>query len=301
MTMPTGEKLQKVLARAGLGSRREMEGWIEAGRIQVNGRPARLGDRVGSSDAIDVDGRRLDRAALESQPQRVLLYHKPAGELCTRSDPEGRASVFDRLPRLRGARWVSVGRLDYNTSGLLLFTTDGELAHALMHPSRVIDREYICRVLGEVDDDMLQRLRAGVELEDGPARFTDLTHTGGEGANQWYTVCVQEGRNREVRRLWESQGVQVSRLKRVRYGNVLLPSRLRQGRYEDLPPEQAAELYRLAGLAVPVLASPPRPRSPARRTHLGPAGGAPRRGSRNERRGHPARRPRRDDRGRGNR
>lgn len=253
MTTIESEKLQKVLARAGLGSRRELENWIRSGRVQVNGQVAELGDRVRSTDQISVDGRAMTVLPPEAQTRRVLLYHKPEAEICSRRDPEGRPSVFERLPRLSKARWIAVGRLDFNTTGLLLFTTDGELAHALMHPSANIDREYLCRILGEVDEEMLARLRQGVMLEDGLARFSDITYTGGEGANQWYTVCVVEGRNRIVRRLWESQGVQVSRLKRVRYGSIFLPSRLKQGRFEELPAEQVVQLYQAAGLPVPEL------------------------------------------------
>ncbi|MDY0005431.1 MAG: pseudouridine synthase [Spongiibacteraceae bacterium] len=256
---PSGEKLQKVLARAGLGSRREMEQLIADGQVQVNGRVAGLGDRVGSDDAVLVRGRKLRTEALQEQPSRVLIYNKPDGEICSRRDPEGRPSVFDRLPVLKGQRWISVGRLDINTTGLLLFTTDGELANSLMHPSSTIDREYLCRVRGEVDNDMLQRLRDGVLLEDGVARFSDITEGGGEGSNRHFYVSIMEGRNREVRRLWESQGLQVSRLKRVRFGTLFLSSRLKQGQWQELNQEEVAAVYQLAGLA------PPRPatRAPA--------------------------------------
>ena len=230
---PAGEKLQKVLARFGLGSRRSLEAWIRDGRVRVNGRVATLGQRVDDRDRIEVDGRPLQRREAAAVP-RVLLYNKPQGEICTRDDPEGRPTCFERLPRVPGSRWVSIGRLDFNTSGLLLFTTDGELANRLMHPSSSLDREYAVRVHGEVDDDMLQRLREGVLLEDGPARFTDVQRYGGEGANQWYHVVLMEGRNREVRRLWESQGVEVSRLKRVRFGPLVMPSTLVAGRWLEL-------------------------------------------------------------------
>lgn len=286
------EKLQKVLARAGLGSRRELEGWISEGRVQINGAVAQLGDRVGAADQVAVDGRPVRLAEPEAQLRRVLIYHKPEAEICSRRDPEGRPSVFASLPRLTGARWIAIGRLDFNTSGLLLFTTDGELANGLMHPSAGIDREYLCRVLGEVDQDMLTRLRTGVLLDDGMARFTDITASGGartraraevdgEGsANQWYTVCVVEGRNREVRRLWESQGVQVSRLKRVRFGPIFLQSRLKQGRFEDLPKEQVIQLYQAAGLPVPVLTTyKDKPRGP-KRTARAPQERSPARQSR---------------------
>ena len=246
-----GEKLQKVLARAGIGSRREMEKLIGANRVTVNGKIAHVGDRVGERDKILVDGHPIALKISEERSTRVLIYNKPEGEICTVRDPEGRPTVFAHLPKLKGERWISVGRLDFNTSGLLLFTTDGELANGLMHPSANIDREYLCRVLGEIDDDMLARLRAGIVLDDGIARFTDITAGGGEGANRWYYVCVMEGRNREVRRLWESQNLKVSRLKRVRFGPVFLPSRLKQGQWQDMAPEQITALYQLAGLSAP--------------------------------------------------
>ncbi len=241
-----GEKLQKVLARTGLGSRREMERWIEAGRISVNGKPATLGDRVGPRDRVALDGKPLDAAPAEET--RCILYHKPTGEVCSRKDPQGRRTVFSRLPKLKSGRWISIGRLDYNTSGLLLFTTDGELANALMHPSSNIEREYMVRVMGEVDEAMLQRLLDGVMLEDGVARFTDIQDGGGDGINHWFYVVIMEGRNREVRRLWESQGLTVSRLKRVRYGEVFIPSRVKQGQWVELEPKEVKSLYRMAGL-----------------------------------------------------
>lgn len=231
------EKLQKVLARAGVASRRESERWIAAGRIRVNGKVATIGDRVTVNDRIDVDGKRIRLKPTEQMQTRVLAYHKPVGEICSRRDPEGRRSVFDSLPNVKGERWIAIGRLDYNTSGLLLFTNDGELANKLMHPSSQIDREYLVRVMGEVDEAMMQRLVKGVELEDGFASFTDIQHdTRAEESaiNQWYSVCLMEGRNREVRRLWESQGVTVSRLKRVRFGPVFLPAKIRQGKFLEL-------------------------------------------------------------------
>ncbi len=245
-----GEKLQKVLARAGIASRRQIERFIEEGRITVDGQSATLGLRVTPTSRIAVDGRPV-RIAEEKPKARVLVYHKPAGEVCTRSDPQGRPTVFDKLPVLRGSRWIVIGRLDFNTSGLLLFTTDGELANRLMHPSREIEREYAVRVLGTVSDEMLARLREGVMLEDGPAHFEDIVDAGGEGANRWYHVVLKEGRNREVRRMWEAVGATVSRLIRVRYGNATLARHIRPGRFEDMDAETMAELYRLAGLRTP--------------------------------------------------
>ncbi len=245
------EKLQKVLAAAGLGSRREMEVWIAEGRVSVNGRAATLGDRVGPDDRITVDGRVVAIAERAEQAVRVLLYNKPEGEICTRDDPEGRPTVFGRLPKLQGERWIAIGRLDVNTSGLLLFTTDGELANRLMHPAQAIEREYLVRVRGELDDAVLKRLTDGVLLEDGLAKFTRITSGGGtdEGSNRWFHVTLTEGRNREVRRLWESQGLQVSRLKRVRFGQVTIPPVIRRGQYAELPAEAVRGLYELVGLA----------------------------------------------------
>ncbi|MEZ9527194.1 23S rRNA pseudouridine(2605) synthase RluB [Enterovibrio norvegicus] len=229
------EKLQKVLARAGLGSRREIESMIQAGRVSVNGIVAKLGDRLDdASTNIRVDGHSVQVAAPSEVVCRVLAYNKPEGELCTRSDPEGRRTVFDRLPRMNGARWVAVGRLDANTSGLMLFTTDGELANRLMHPSRQVQREYMVRVFGEVNEQMIKNLVRGVTLEDGDARFEDIVYAGGEGMNHTFYVVITEGRNREVRRLWESQGVTVSRLKRVRYGNLYLNKELPRGGWMEL-------------------------------------------------------------------
>ncbi len=242
------EKLQKVLARAGYGSRREMEDWIAAGRIRINGKPAKLGDRVSNDDQISVDGKKLAANTAQSVPQTVLVYNKPIGEICTLRDPEGRPSVFDKLPRIQHARWVAVGRLDINTSGLLLFTTDGELANKLMHPSMQIEREYAVRVMGEVSQEMVENMHRGVLLEDGMASFSDIQFFAGEGINQWYHVVILEGRNREVRRLWESQGVKVSRLKRVRYGNIFMPSTVKVGQFRELLAKEVKELYTLAGL-----------------------------------------------------
>jgi len=242
------EKLQKVLARAGYGSRREMETWISEGRVRVNGQVAKLGDRATSEDLIQVDGKKLAAQSAVAVPQRVLLYNKPLGEVCTRNDPENRQTVFNSLPDVQHARWVAIGRLDINTSGLLLFTTDGELANRLMHPSSQIEREYAVRVLGDVTPDMVQAMHKGVMLEDGIARFTDIQYFAGEGANHWYHVVLMEGRNREVRRLWESQGVKVSRLKRVRFGNIFIPSEVKVGKYCELGERETRALYKLANL-----------------------------------------------------
>ena len=249
-TVPSGEKLHKVLARAGLGSRRAIEDWIRAGRIRVNGERAEVGARVSDQDIIHVDGRRV-RLPRSIRELRVLVYHKPAGEICSRDDPEGRPSVFDNLPRLRGQRWVAVGRLDVATSGLLLFTNDGELANRLMHPSAEVEREYAVRVRGAVGADTLARLQQGIELEDGIARFDSVAPAGGEGVNQWFHVVIKEGRKHEVRRLWTSQGIEVSRLIRVRYGNVALPRRLRAGRHEDLQQADVDALCQLVGFEQP--------------------------------------------------
>ena len=216
-----GQKLQKVLANLGLGSRRKMERWIEEGRVTVDGSVATLGDRIHAGQSLRLDGKQLEVEV--SEQARVLLYHKPVREVCSRDDPEGRKTVFERLPKLKSGRWISVGRLDFNTSGVLLFTTDGALANALMHPSNAIEREYLVRVMGRVDEPMLERLKDGVELDDGPARFSDIQEGGGDGINRFFYVVLMEGRNREVRRLWESQGTTVSRLKRVRSGEVFLP------------------------------------------------------------------------------
>lgn len=244
------EKLQKVLARAGHGSRREMEAWIAAGRVSVDGEIAKLGDRVESNETIRIDGRAVSIKSESDVICRVLAYHKPEGEICSRKDPEGRPTVFQRLPKIRDSRWVAVGRLDINTSGLLLFTSDGELANRLMHPSHEVEREYAVRTFGEVSESCIQRLRMGVTLEDGPAKFDKIKAAGGEGINKWWHVTLSEGRNREVRRLWESQEVQVSRLIRVRYGQIELPKSLPRGGWMELPLEQVNYLRQTAGLPI---------------------------------------------------
>ena len=245
----TTEKLQKVLARAGLGSRREMETAISAGRVKVNGKLATLGDRIEMRDKVTFDDRPVTLRGADETPRRVIMYNKPEGELCTRKDPEGRRTVFERLPRLKGERWIAIGRLDINTSGLLLFTTDGELANKLMHPSTEVEREYAVRVMGEVRREQVVAMVEGVMLDDGPARFSDVQEFGGEGINTWFHVVILEGRNREVRRLWESQGLTVSRLKRVRYGNIFLDKRAKAGEWTELTQDEVDDLATLAGLA----------------------------------------------------
>ena len=243
------EKLQKILARAGLGSRREVESMISSGRVSVNGVVATLGDRLDDLNAhVRLDGHSVKIAASSDVVCRVLAYNKPEGELCTRSDPEGRKTVFDRLPRLKDSRWVAVGRLDANTSGMLLFTTDGELANRLMHPSRQIQREYMVRVFGDINEEMVRNLVRGVDLEDGKARFEDVMYAGGEGANHTFYVVITEGRNREVRRLWESQGVTVSRLKRVPYGDIYLGKDLPRGGWMELELDQVNYLRTMVDL-----------------------------------------------------
>jgi len=239
-------KLQKVLAQAGLGSRREMEELVRAGRVTVNGELARIGARVGPNDVIRVEGR-VVRGAERKRPPRVLLYHKPEGEIVSRDDPAGRASVFDRLPPVRGAKWLAVGRLDYNTGGLLLLTTEGELANRMMHPRYGLEREYAVRVRGRLTEEQLARLRSGIPLDDGMARCDAVEDGGGEGANRWYRVVIREGRNRILRRLFDALGLTVSRLMRVRFGSVTLPPRLKRGQYVELPPREVQHLLASLG------------------------------------------------------
>ncbi|WP_323143260.1 23S rRNA pseudouridine(2605) synthase RluB [Massilia phyllosphaerae] len=227
-------KLHKVLAEAGLGSRRDMEELIVAGRVSVNGEPAHIGQRILPTDAVRINGKLLQRRVNNNKPPRVLVYHKPAGEIVSADDPEGRPSVFDRLPTMKTGKWLAVGRLDFNTEGLLLFTNSGDLANRLMHPRYNIDREYAVRTLGELEEGMRQKLLAGVELEDGLASFTKIADGGGEGVNRWYRVVIGEGRNREVRRMFEAVNLTVSRLIRTRYGAMTLPSGLKRGRWEEL-------------------------------------------------------------------
>jgi len=238
------ERLQKALAQSGLGSRREMEEWIAAGRVNVNGETAQVGQSVGPNDKVKVSGKLVNLRFTSSRPPRILMYHKPEGEIVSRDDPDGRPSVFNALPRLRGGRWIAVGRLDFNTSGLLLFTTSGELANKLMHPSSQLIREYAVRVLGDLSDEAKKQLVAGVELEDGPANFASLDDAGGEGANHWYHVTIYEGRNREVRRMFETVGCTVSRLIRVRYGPFQLPPLLKRGKCRELEEAEVKMLMR---------------------------------------------------------
>jgi 23S rRNA pseudouridine2605 synthase len=236
------EKIQKILANAGVGSRRQIEGWISEGRITVNGRTAEIGERMTYTDKVAIDGREVKLMRSKTKNSRVLLYHKPEGEMCTRNDPEGRPTIFESLPIIRNSRWICVGRLDFNTSGLLLITNDGDLAHKLMHPSSSIEREYAVRIRGDVTPENLQRMKRGVELEDGPAHFEQISDGGGTGSNHWFHVIVKEGRNRLVRRIWESLNYSVSRLIRVRFGNVYLPSSLKRGRHIELDEEEIESL-----------------------------------------------------------
>ncbi|MCB1741576.1 MAG: pseudouridine synthase [Gammaproteobacteria bacterium] len=242
------QKLQKLLAAAGLGSRRELENLIAAGRVSVNGQRAALGDRARGHDVVRVDGRTIDLNASGATRVRVLAYHKPIGEVCTRYDPDGRPTVFEKLPGIRRGRWIGIGRLDVNTSGLLLFTNSGELANRLMHPSHGVERRYAVRVFGSVDPQSLRQLLEGVTLEDGPARFASIEEVGGEGRNHWYEVSLAEGRNREVRRLWEAVGVQVSRLSRIRFATVNLDRRVRPGRWEEISEEALQQLLASVGM-----------------------------------------------------
>jgi len=248
-----GVRIQKVLADAGLGSRREIEGWIKTGRIAVNGRIAQLGDRLNPGDRVFLDGQELRLVpAASAEPIRVIAYHKPEGEIVSRHDPEGRPSVFHHLPPLEQGRWIAIGRLDINTSGLLLLTNNGDLANRLMHPSQEIEREYAVRILGEAPRALLQRLVHGVELDDGPARFEEIVESDNSpGANRWYHVLLREGRNREVRRLWEAVGLRVSRLMRVRFGNVILEPRLFSRQWRELTEEELNGLLELAGMKRP--------------------------------------------------
>lgn len=232
------ERLQKILSQAGLGSRREMERWVEEGLVQVNGKIAKLGDSATENDKITVRGRLIENPLKMASRTRILLYHKPIGEISSRQDPKHSKTVFDRLPTLKHGRWVQVGRLDINTSGLLIFTNDGELAHRLMHPKFELEREYAVRVYGKVSPDAIKNLLQGVDFEGEVAKFKRIEFRGGDGTNGWYHVVLTEGRNREVRRLWQSQGVEVSRLIRIRYGHCYMPRSLARGQYVELTPQE---------------------------------------------------------------
>ena len=258
------ERLQKALASAGLGSRREMETWISEGRVQVNGETALLGSKVSARDIIKVSGKRV-YIRFEDKRTRVLIYHKAEGEIVSRDDPAGRATVFDNLPKLRGAKWIAIGRLDFNTEGLMIFTTSGDLANNLMHPRFEVEREYAVRVLGELTEEMIQKLLDGVELDDGPAKLQSLFVAGGEGANRWYRVIIKEGRKREVRRLFEHLGLTVSRLTRIRFGPIALPPQLRRGQKTELDDDMVAQILEWAQMD-------PSPRRKPRPLHGKPAG-----------------------------
>ncbi len=281
-------KLHKVLAEAGMGSRRDMEELIIAGRVSVNGEPAHIGQRILPTDMVRINGKPVQRK-VSSKPPRVLIYHKQSGEIVSSNDPEGRATVFDRLPNIKASKWLAVGRLDFNTEGLLLFTTSGDLANRLMHPRYGIEREYAVRTLGELEEGMRQKLLSGVELDDGPAHFNKIADGGGEGANRWYRVTISEGRNREVRRMFEAVGLTVSRLIRTRYGVMILPSALRRGRWQELDEHTVRQLMTASGLE----------KAPARHSKANgnqvagkpPQGIAPRNGAPNNKRPSKPRQP----------
>jgi 23S rRNA pseudouridine2605 synthase len=237
------QKLHKILAQAGLGSRRAMEEWIRAGRVTVNGAAAGIGTRVTPRDVIRV-GRRVVRWPAPQRLPRIVLYHKPEGEIVSRGDPQERSTVFDGMPKVRGGKWLAVGRLDYNTGGLLVLTTSGELANRMMHPRFGLEREYAVRLLGQLRPDQIEHLKAGVQLDDGPARCLSLEDGGGEGRNHWYRIVLTEGRNRVVRRMFEALGMTVSRLMRVRFGPLRLPPRLKRGQWREMTPAEVSELLR---------------------------------------------------------
>jgi 23S rRNA pseudouridine2605 synthase len=265
------DKLHKVLADAGIGSRRDMEELIVAGRVSVNGQPAHVGQRVLPTDQVRINGKPLNTRRQPSRLPRVLLYHKPAGEIVSQDDPQSRPSVFDKLPKVSGGRWIAVGRLDFNTEGLLVLTTSGELANRLMHPRFEVEREYAVRLLGELTPEQRSRLLEGVELEDGPARFSRLDDAGGQGVNHWYRAVIAEGRNREVRRIFEALGMQVSRLIRIRFGSVQLPRALGRGRFQELAPAWVEAWLHDLGVGSEEVRA--RAGTPARRPGSGPKRG----------------------------
>ena len=244
----SGERLQKVLANAGIASRRKAEDMIRDGRVKINAKVAQLGDKVSEGDKVFVDNKPVGHKRIKQNERYVIIYNKPEGEIVTNNDPGGRPTVFKNLPRVPDGRWISVGRLDINSAGLMLFTNDGELANRLMHPRYQIDREYAVRVNGEVTDQMVKQLVSGVELEDGKARFEDVVDSGGEGSNRWFHVVIMEGRKREVRRMWDAVGAQVSRLKRVRYGPIFLDSKVKVGRWRELDKEERKALLERVGM-----------------------------------------------------
>ncbi len=252
MNQPTGEKLQKILARAGFGSRRSVEALIAEGQVKINGRVAQLGDRATAADKIKVRDNLVKQTRLEQQPTQVILYNKPEGKVCTRKDEKGRDTIYNQLPRIHNGRWISIGRLDLNTSGLLILTNNGELANRMMHPSYEMEREYTVRVFGEVSDEIIKQVTKGVQLDDGMAKFNRVIKMQGmdegESINNWYRVIIKEGRYREVRRIWEAVGVQVSRLHRVRYGEFSLPRNLRKGKTQELTWRQINQLLKSVGL-----------------------------------------------------
>lgn len=300
------QRLHKLLALSGLGSRRDMEALIASGRVTINGQVATVGAGVTPNDVVKLD-RRILHLPFEAELPRVLIYHKPDGEIVSEDDPEKRASVFDKLPRIRGGRWVAIGRLDINTSGLLIFTTSGELANHFMHPRYEVEREYAVRLMGELNETQLTQLTQGIELEDGFAQLDSIQDRGGEGANHWYQIVLREGRNREVRRLFEALGLMVSRLMRVRFGQVNLPARLKRGQMLELPPKEVAAILESAGLPVPRMGQrsqkekdslgksfTPKERKPESRTRSPLAGPAPTRAKAPARK-TPAKRRIRDD------
>lgn len=260
---PASQKLQKVLAAAGFGSRREMEEWIGNGRVSVNGEVATLGTRITEEDRVLAD-RRPVRWPFGLALPRVLIYHKPEGEIVSRDDPGARQTVFDNLPRIKNGKWIAIGRLDFNTEGLLIFTSDGELANRLMHPSFAVEREYAVRIMGELTREHMQQLTSGIELDDGLARFERIMEEGGDNSNRWYRVVIREGRNREIRRMFAEVGMMVSRLIRVRFGVVNLPARVKRGKMMELDVKQIVTLLKWAGMPVPDVLPQTRPQDKRR-------------------------------------